>query len=455
MRGDKNMKKLMIFAVPLLLLTSCNAVGSNPGSHASSQSNCNSTNPTMPIPDLNNLEPFKLNNPNKPFNTETEGTLDANYIKSLREFALDFIQETHKEEMDDNPVFSPYSIATCYSMADDAAAGKTKEELDDLLHYDGSFDHLSAVKNGLLRTAIDDEAKNTYVNVSQSAWIDENSYQDGFNDEYSKILEDYYFAEFYKGPLSHMYNEVADWINNKTKNYLEVKGDDFKAMLESALFALINTVYFKSSWLTEFDEAGNYTGKFTDLDGVSSEAIYMQKREENQYYYKASNYRIGSIPFEHGLEFRILLPDLNTNYSEILDDRTALSKLLTLPLNDVTSDEEGETKKDEVRYIVPQFKVRTKYNLVQMFLNMGIRDPFSVGANFPPIGGFIGSSIHDAGFEINNNGGEGAAYTIIVFDKGAGPEYITLNCNHPFAYAVTTSDGIPLFMGKVTNFKQA
>ena len=442
--------------IPLLLLTSCSgqvASTVNPASNPAFSDPSNSGSQLRPIPDLKNLEPFKLNSPNKPFNTKTEGTLDANYIKSLREFALDFIQEAHKEEMDNNPVFSPYSIATCYSMADDGAAGKTKEELDSLLHYDGSFDHRSAIKNGLLKTAIDDEAKNTYVNVSQSAWIDEKSYQDGFNDEYSKILEDYYFAEFYKGPLSQMYNEVADWINNKTRNYLGVKGDDFRAMLDSALFALINTVYFKSSWLTKFEEASNFVDKFTDLDGVSSEAVYMSKKEEDQYYYRANNYRIGSIPFEYGLEFRILLPDLNTNYSEILDDRTALNKLLTLPLNDVMSDEEGETKKDEVLYIVPQFKARTKYNLVQMFLNMGISDPFRAGANFPPIGGFIGSSVHDAGFEINNDGGEGAAYTIIVFDKSSGPDFITLNCNHPFAYAVTTSDGIPLFMGKVTNFK--
>ena len=181
----------------------------------------------------------------------------------------------------------------------------------------------------------------------------------------------------------------------------------------------------------------------------------MQKREENQYYYESEDYRIASIPFEHGLEFRILLPDFNVNFAEVLDNRTALNKMLTLPLDGVMSDEEGETKKDEIRYIVPQFKVRTAYNLVNMFRNMGFRDPFKPGANFPPIGGFIGSSIHEAGFEINNQGGEGAAYTIIVFDKSAGPEYVEFNCNRPFTYAVTTSDGIPLFMGKVTSFQNA
>ena len=452
------MKKLMKCIIPLLLLTSCSgqvASTVNPASNPAFNDPSNSGSQLRPIPDLKNLEPFKLNSPNKPFNTEPQEALDINYIKSLREFALDFIQETHKENMDDNPVFSPYSIATCYSMADDGASGKTKEELDQLLHYDGSFDHLNAVKNGLLKTAIDDEAKKTFVNVSQSAWIDNRTYGDNFDANYSKILEDYYFAEFYKGPLSQMYNEIADWINNKTRNYLGVEGESFKAMLESALFALINTVYFKSSWLTEFKEEANYDANFTNIDGTTTKTSFMQKREENQYYYESEDYRIASIPFEHGLEFRILLPDFNVNFAEVLDNRTALNKMLTLPLDGVMSDEEGETKKDEIRYIVPQFKARTAYNLVNMFANMGFHDPFKAGANFPPIGGFIGSSVHEAGFEINNDGGEGAAYTIIVFDKSAGPEYVEFNCNRPFAYAVTTSDGIPLFMGKVTNFQNA
>ena len=90
-----------------------------------------------------------------------------------------------------------------------------------------------------------------------------------------------------------------------------------------------------------------------------------------------------------------------------------------------------------------------------MFRAMGAPTPFNPGAaEFPQIdpAAFISSSIHEAGFEINNKGGEGAAYTIIAFDKSSGPSGVVFCCDHPFAYVVTTEDGIPLFMGKVTKF---
>ena len=437
------MKKLITLIASFLALTSC----------ASQTGQVTSNEQEPSFSNVPNLGPYKLNDPFKPFNTNPQEEIDKNYIKSLQEFALDFLKETHKEEKDDNPVFSPMSIATCFSMAMDAATGQSKEQLESLLHYDDSFDHLPAIKTALLKNAINDAVKHTYVNISQSAWINEEAYRDGFDEEYSKLLQDNYFAEFYKGPLPEMYNEVADWINSKTNNYLNVKGEQFRELLEGAVFALLNTIYFKSDWHTGFDEEENYNDFFNNFDGTKKITEFMKKIEENQYYYESSNYRIASIPFEHGLEFRFLLPNENTSYMDILDDRTALNKMLTVPLNGLFEDEDGLIKRDNLKYEIPQVQVRQQYNLVDMCRNMGITSPFEPRGEFPPIKGYIAKSIHEAGFEINNQGGEGAAYTVIVFEKAiTAPQSIELNLNHPFAYSVSTSDGIPLFMGKVTNF---
>ena len=406
---------------------------------------------------LAKLNKFALNKPNKAFNTVQTKELNKGYIDSLKEFSLDFFQQANGGE-DKNPVFSPMSIATCFSMAYDAADGETKKELGELLHYDEeSFNHLDEIKNALLRSAINDAKKNTYLNISQSFWADNNS---TIHEDYLKTLQDYYFAEAYQGDLPTMYNEVADWINDKTKNYLNLKGEDFREMLSSAIYALINTVYLKSAWVNEFKEELNYQGNFVNLDATSTKVTYMETKLEDSYYFTGDGYVISSLPFEHDLEFRMLLPNVDTDYAKVLDDRTALDNLLALPLDKVGIPENasGITQKGTVEYTIPQFKVRSIFNLVDMFIDRGIETPFKPGcANFPKFdGGYISKAQHEAGFETNNKGAEGAAYTIIVVAKSAAPEEpVIFKLDRPFAYAVTTKEGIPVFMGKVTSLPNA
>ena len=428
------MKKIMMAIAPLLILTSC-------ANQAS----------------LAKLNRFALNKPNKAFNTVPTKALDKSYIGSLKEFSIDFLQQTN-EESTENPVFSPMSIATCFSMAYDAADGETKKEIGELLHYDEeSFNHLEEIKNALLRSAINDAKKNTYLNISQSFWIDQHS---TIHEDYLKTLQNYYFAEAYQGDLPNMYNEVADWINNKTKDYLNVKGEDFQEMLMGAMYALLNTVYLKSAWTNEFKEDRNYKGDFTNIGATSTKVTYMETKVEDSYYFTGEGYMISSLPFEHDLEFRMLLPNADANYTEVLSNRTALDNLLALPLNTygVADNASGVTQRGTVEYTIPQFKVRSKFNLKNMFREMGVVEPFKPGyADFPKFsGGYISAAQHEAGFETNNKGAEGAAYTIIVVSKAGIPEEpVEFKLNRPFAYAVTTKEGIPLFMGKVTSLPNA
>ena len=428
------MKKIMMAIAPLLILTSCaNQAG------------------------LAKLNEFALNKPNKVFNTVQTKDLNKGYVDSLKEFSLDFFQQVNKDNPE-NPIFSPMSIATCFSMAYDAADGETRKELGELLHYDEkSFNHLDEIKNALLRSAINDAKKNTYLNISQSFWADNHSM---IHEDYLKTLQDYYFAEAYQGDLPNMYNEVADWINDKTKNYLNVKGEEFQEMLSSATYALLNTVYLKSAWTNEFKEDCNYKGDFTNIGETSTKVTYMETKVEDSYYFTGEGYMISSLPFEHDLEFRMLLPNADANYTEVLNNRTALDNLLALPLNTygVADNASGVTQRGTVEYTIPQFKVRSKFDLVEMFRDRGIVIPFKPGyANFPKFdGGYISKAQHEAGFETNNKGAEGAAYTIIVVSKGGIPEEpVRFKLDRPFAYAVTTKEGIPVFMGKATSLPNA
>ena len=100
---------------------------------------------------LAKLNEFALNKPNKAFNTVQTKELNKGYIDSLKDFSLDFFQQVNSG-VDKNPVFSPMSIATCFSMAYDAAEGETKKELGELLHYDEeAFNHLDEIKKCFIK----------------------------------------------------------------------------------------------------------------------------------------------------------------------------------------------------------------------------------------------------------------------------------------------------------------
>ena len=110
----------------------------------------------------------------------------------------------------------------------------------------------------------------------------------------------------------------------------------------------------------------------------------------------------------------------------------------------------------EVTYIVPKFEDRQKYDLVEILPSLGVDDIFIPNiADLSQMGAggcFVGKAIHEAGIKVDNKGVEAAAYTIIEVDK-AMPTGITMYLDHPFAYSISESNGLPLFVGVVNKLQ--
>ena len=182
-----------------------------------SLSACSSNNPVSstfdPIIDDPVFVDHSLNKPNKSFNNQQQ-KLKEEYVSSLNEFALDFYSAISSKE---NSVFSPVSIATCYSMLYDGALENSKEELKKMLHFGDSFNHLEEIQKMLLNTAINDAKNGVTLDLAQSLWIDDD-FAPRINQEYVSKMEEYYYAEAYQGALDsdEMHAMLADYINKKT-----------------------------------------------------------------------------------------------------------------------------------------------------------------------------------------------------------------------------------------------
>jgi len=322
-----------------------------------------------------------------------------------------------------------------------------------MLHFGDSFNHLEEIQKMLLNTAINDTENGVTLDLAQSLWIDDD-FVTRINQEYVSKMEEYYYAEAYQGALDsdEMHAMLADYINKKTNNFLNVKKEDFEEY-EGVLW-LLNTIYFKSKWVHEFPKELNYDGFFLNINNRNSDVTFMTAKIES-HYYKADNYMISSIPYNNGFNMTILLPNYGTDYSKVLNDKAAVGALLNYynTRNHIS---------DTITYSIPQFKIQKSYDLKKVLPNLGAIDIFDderanlfglVEDGAAKGNLYVGRSKHEAGIEVNNEGSEAAAYTIIEVDeKAAYPsDEVIFNVNRPFTYLISSSDGLPLFMGTINS----
>ena len=445
--------KSLLPIITVLSIASCSPSGG--GVSSIQQGGSSSSNSSLPGSSsfvAHSFEGILLNNPQKAFNRNDTVASKSTYVESLNSLSKDL----YKNIFDGgNKIYSTISIANCFSMLLEGAKENSKKELEDFLHYDDSFNHLDEIKNSLLRNAINDGGNETYLDISQSFWVDD-SFRDDIKQAYINTLENYYYAEAFSGELKsdRMHQALADYINDKTHNFLNVKKEDFDNY--AGVLWLLNTIYLKSQWMNSFYESANIDDVFANLNGTEKTVTYMRK-EEDSCYLASDNYALASIPLQHGLKFNILLPNKDGNYEAILSSDEALNALHDFPTY------MKQASRQAIQFQIPQFRVQESIDLPKLLKEkMGVTEIFDKNlANLTDIATlkpdenlYVSNAKHEAGLEIKNQGLEAAAYTVIEVEYATAitPPVIPTKfiVDHPFAYSITNIDGIPLFTGVTT-----
>ncbi len=424
--GKIKMKKKYLLSLLVLLVTSCDR--------------------PVNITDFNPKEVKTLNTVSKPVNQQNvTSEIDHQYITNLIEFSCKFAGNAFNNE---SRVFSPLSIYNCYAMLYEGTTNNVREDMNRLFNYDSLDSLKNSIKTAMEIMSIDDEY--TKLDTANSFWVDD-EFKDYVKQDYLDVLADYYYAEAFGGKLesSKARKDMANWINHKTNNMFDVKEDNFRTSSDTVL-ALLNTLYLKCPWLEDFNENLNYIDEFNSYTGSSSKT-FMTKTNTG-YIYSGENFDVANILLkENGLNFRILLPHEGENSIEVLKNNVdSIFDLSSL-----------EKTRYRIVYNIPQFKIKTKYDLKTELLQIGLTKPFQWTNDYTNIVDFqrddqlfcVSQSIHEAGIDVNNDGIEAAAYTTIIMDTGAAPAPIELpvfefNANRPFMYALTYQN-IPLFLGNL------
>lgn len=421
------MKKIITIAIVALIALSCDK-GEYPG-----------PDNTIPVDDLVPRKDIQL--------TRSQ----AEYVKTGgNEFALNLFKEVAGDE---NMVISPLSVTFALGMADNGASGNTKAEIEKVLGYEEeSVEGLNSFCKTMMESAqeIDPSTKIEFANAAVV-----NSLNGKLKEEYKNLIETNYSAEicnmeFGKDPVKDFINS---WCEQKTHGMIpELLPEE---PLPFNLVHLLNAVYFKGIWTSQFKKEDSRKEDFKDIEGKKHKVNMMHQEDR---------FDLGFIP---NICTALKLPFGNQAYHMVFilpynaDGFNDLKKNLDLNLwNDLSSKFGG--MKVDVK--IPSFETTFgAIDLNKSLQNLGMIDAFNPNtADFSPMcdtpGLYINAVLHKAKIKVDEQGSEAAAVTdVIIGWLGAGPNgpselpVAKFYADRPFIYAITeVSTGAILFMGQYT-----
>jgi len=265
-------------------------------------------------------------------------------------------------------------------------------------------------------------------------------------------------------------DSVNGWVSNITNGKIDKLVDNFD---QNTLMFIANALYFKDSWLYTFEDEdfnGNpITGAFNYLDGKQEDIDMMQLTSTYIKYehftlekLNGQSFEVVMIPYKNRkFQMKIMMPAGEPKHLEWLEDFTAMTFARDLRsekdfnLHRYVNDKEFD---GEVFLRMPKFKLETKVQAKDMFLNMNVTRVFSQQAELgsisddQPLG--INSILHNSVIEVTKEGTEGAAATgieLVFFSASFSGEKEVI-VDRPFIFVLEdTEHNIPLLVGRVVS----
>jgi len=215
---------------------------------------------------------------------------------------------------------------------------------------------------------------------------------------------------------------------------------------DNTVMLLINAIYFKGKWKSQFDEKNSVQESFTKPDGNITE-VPMMKQTADFKIYNGEGFVAAEFPYgQANFVMDVILPDENNDLINIMPllNNNSFNELLS-QMNEI-----------ETNLTFPRFKYGYKKQLKETLTDMGMGIAFSENAdlsNISDIGLLINDVTHQAFIETNEEGTKAAAATIVDIGlTSMPPQPFVLLIDHAFLYIIReTSTNTILFMGMVAD----
>ena len=372
------------------------------------------------------------------------GPIDPDVVTANTQFGFNLFNEIRKTEQNQNIFISPFSVSVALAMTLNGAAGETEQAMIGTLQLHGITTDSINSSYAQLQQALQTSDPKVTLTIANSLWGNEGV---SFNPNFLQRNTQFFKAEIsildFLAPST--LTTINQWVNDRTNSKIPKILDEINA---NAVLFLINAIYFKGSWQTEFDPANTRDGTFHLTNG-STKQVPMMFRSGRYLHYYGDAFQAVNLPYGDGrISMYIFLPTRDSNLNTFLETLN--------PEN--WENWISQFREQEISLRMPKFKLEygtKELNDALAALGMGIafdanRADFSRMASLEELGQnlYIDKVSHKTFIEVNEEGTEAAAVTVVGIVKTSLPPEFT--ADRPFFFAIRDNETrTVLFMGTV------
>ena len=359
-------------------------------------------------------------------------------------FGLKLFRELNTDEIGENMFISPLSVSYALGMTLHGAAGTTYDAMAKTLELRGmSIEEINKSYQSLMKllTTLDPKV---IFEIANSIW-----YREGFHveQEFIDVNREYFDALVralnFDDPKS--VDIINNWASEKTHGLIEEVIDEIDG---ATIMFLINALYFKGTWLYEFDPDKTKPAPFYLADGSQTEVQMMSQLSEYHYY---ANEQFQGIDLPYGDEkfsMTVFLPRPGINIDGLIsqiNNQSWSSWINGFP-----------EEKLKVNLYMPRFTIEYEKKLKDVLTSLGMGIAFDPSADFTNInklgGIWIDDVTHFTYVNVDEEGTEAAAVTVVEIIRSTSGGPPVMRIDRPFFFVIRENhNDTILFMGKVMN----
>ena len=366
-------------------------------------------------------------------------------VAASNDFGLDFFREVVAQSDGGNVFVSPLSVSMALGMTLNGARGSTEQGMLAALRLEGldrqqiNQSYLDLIE---LLTTMDPQVT---LEIANSIW-----YRQGLEvlQEFIDTNVTFFGAvvqalDFSDGGAADIINA---WVAEKTHDLItEIVEKPIDPML---VMFLINAVYFKGDWSSQFDKSDTHADTFHAPQG--DETVQMMVQKSDFRIVETTDLSAIELPYGHGLfRMTILLPHADVNVDDVV------ASLTPEQWEQLQAQFAGAGEREFTVYL-PRFELKWETVLNDVLSALGMAEAFDPNrADFSGIvaagGLFISRVRHKTYVRVDEEGTEAAAVTSVeVGATSAQPDIFRVD--RPFVFVIHDNhSGALLFAGKIVS----